>query len=1146
MDIGSLTGEVAIEDQLTDKLTEIANHVKNFAEGFDGAMGSLAIGVGVAAAAITGMVISIVELGDKGSNINDVSTTLDHFAGSAENALEIVDKMREGVLGTVGDFDLMKDASRLLSAGVKLNADQFGELTQAAFVLQNRGLGSTKEMMDLVSSAMITGRTRALAMKLGVVEVKDSTQEFADSLGVEVSQLSAAGQAEGKRIGIMKMLEDANRDAGVQQRDFGEQLEFARAKIENWVDELASAVAASPQVMRAVDAIGNALGMAFSSGNKSLMDGIITAINGFADGVTAAVPYIVDFAEGVKHAWNILNDLSPLLEVVGAGLVGYGTALVLTTGLTTAAGIAATGYAAVMGVLTGEITLATGALSSFGLVLGVFMAAYKLGEWLEKNIAWVRKLSDAVEFTSLIFQGFSSTTAAKIIADEHAAEAAKKHAESMTAQQRASENLNSVWGDGIQIEEKSIDVDNAKYIQTGKLSEAQKKLAEEQKKYTDALKDYTATSGGPYLSVLDRIGNELYEGIAFDHARGVSTETLATIYKTTKRTIDDVVSSEKELAKVHEAANKQAETIASTNRNLAFTLRDLQVAIPLQSFQNLGNVMTQMPGQTSQMVGAIQTIHDPMLATAQIAKNLSDAISSIPATLEKAFTGGGGALGAAKALGTQLAAAILGPLQKNLSNMQKSAVGAGSAFTAALGQTTGLNTAANAAIAVGTGIAGAALAASAWGTSMAAAGVAGSVALGAATAGIGAAAIGVALLIKHFTGLSDSVKTARKDTEEFEKAMGGTAGTIDTVSKAFAILGLKGTDAEAALKALWNTNAGAPAVEKAIADITDKLKRAEQVTKILDGDFHDALVSGVEMGAKLPPALADSIQKLIDMGTITGDNIDLFKQLTGDTTVSFSTMRDIANKYGADLTDLGPKFEAARIGDTAKSVINDFDTLQRGLGDTDEALRVMRKPINDLVNDSIKFGVDIPANMQPWVDQLGKTGQLTDANGDKLTDLSKLKFSTPIETQFDALIKKIGLLIDTLTGPNGLVAGIHSIPTHVTTEVVTVHTDVYQVDDRRDNAYAAAGGIVYAAAGRVIPFTSRGTDTVPAMLTPGETVSSVSDTKSTAASLAMLTKTQQDQAASLSSIRRLLSDQPKAIAVAVQDATLLSPKGRVA
>jgi len=248
------------------------------------------------------------------------------------------------------------------------------------------------------------------------------------------------------------------------------------------------------------------------------------------------------------------------------------------------------------------------------------------------------------------------------------------------------------------------------------------------------------------------------------------------------------------------------------------------------------------------------------------------------------------------------------------------------------------------------------------------------------------------------------------------------------------------------------------------------------------------------MGAALPSALQATIQKLVDMGTVTGENAALFATLSRGTTVSFATMRDIASKYGADLEALGPKFEAAKIGDTAAGIINDFDTLQRGLDDTDEALTVLRKPINDLVNDSLKFGVAIPANFKPWIEQLEKTGQLTDENGNKLDDLSALKFADPIKTQFDILIDAIQKLVDKITGAGGLNAAIVGIPDK------TVHVG-FQVDNPPDfgqpsePSYAARGGYVgshgvqyLAGGGRVLQFMSRGSDTVPAMLTPGEGV----------------------------------------------------------
>jgi len=91
-----------------------------------------------------------------------------------------------------------------------------------------------------------------------------------------------------------------------------------------------------------------------------------------------------------------------------------------------------------------------------------------------------------------------------------------------------------------------------------------------------------------------------------------------------------------------------------------------------------------------------------------------------------------------------------------------------------------------------------------------------------------------------------------------------------------------------------------------------------------------------------------------------------------------------------------------------------------------------------------------------------------------------------------------------------------------------------------DALYYARGGIVpqYAARGLFVP---KGTDTVPAMLTPGERVLSASDTRQYDAGRgAGMSTTAMEQR--LASIESLMRDQPRAIGLAVQDALVLAPR----
>jgi hypothetical protein len=152
-----------------------------------------------------------------------------------------------------------------------------------------------------------------------------------------------------------------------------------------------------------------------------------------------------------------------------------------------------------------------------------------------------------------------------------------------------------------------------------------------------------------------------------------------------------------------------------------------------------------------------------------VGKSIEDAFARIPSILANAFTGGGGLAGGLKAIGITIADAILTPLVKGLGKVQMAAVSTGSAMAAALGGSAGGGTAGQVA-GIASSLGGAALAASAWGTSMAAAGVAGTVALGAATLGIGAAAVGAYVLIKRLTDSKgrDAVKKFAEDNGGFD------------------------------------------------------------------------------------------------------------------------------------------------------------------------------------------------------------------------------------------------------------------------------------------------------------------------------------------------------------------------------------------
>jgi hypothetical protein len=123
--------------------------------------------------------------------------------------------------------------------------------------------------------------------------------------------------------------------------------------------------------------------------------------------------------------------------------------------------------------------------------------------------------------------------------------------------------------------------------------------------------------------------------------------------------------------------------------------------------------------------------------------------------------------------------------------------------------------------------------------------------------------------------------------------------------------------------------------------------------------------------------------------------------------------------------------------------------------------------------------------MRPLIEQMILAGTLTDAAGNKLTDMGGLHFAEPLSAAVDRLIEKLQELIDKFIA----VGNTQVPPVHIP----TIYDDpIYHGPS--DQGYAA-GGVVqaaqYAAAGaRILSFPGgpRGTDTVPAWLTPGEGV----------------------------------------------------------
>ncbi len=290
----------------------------------------------------------------------------------------------------------------------------------------------------------------------------------------------------------------------------------------------------------------------------------------------------------------------------------------------------------------------------------------------------------------------------------------------------------------------------------------------------------------------------------------------------------------------------------------------------------------------------------------------------------------------------------------------------------------------------------------------------------------------------------------------------------------------------------------------------------------------DVATKSIRAGRDIPPALAPYLKQLAEAKQLTEDQVSALLGLKQEGQVDWKAMEEAAGKYGIKLDALGPKFAAAKIHDKAIEILGDYNLLIDGGANVESVLKGMAGSFSKLVQDAKKSGVELPDTMKPILQKLVDMGLLTDENGTKLKDLSGIKFAKPLEQSIGDLIKKLDELILKLGGVTGAAGtaaaavgaigntnpgGGYQPPVIPGAPIPGGGGAQYPQVGPRPSGYPknwpwppvgapggppsgtqlpppqfALGGLVKAFSGRPVTMRPMGTDTVPAMLTPGEFV----------------------------------------------------------
>ena len=350
-----------------------------------------------------------------------------------------------------------------------------------------------------------------------------------------------------------------------------------------------------------------------------------------------------------------------------------------------------------------------------------------------------------------------------------------------------------------------------------------------------------------------------------------------------------------------------------------------------------------------------------------------------------------------------------------------------------------------------------------------------------------------------FGGPSQDELAARDTFAKFQQQFGSLQQTIDAVGAAYVKAGKTGTDAQRDLqRALDATHKSAAAEAEALQTINDVLNQQKQ------------------------------------------DEADL---------------QAAVERYHFSIEELGPAMQKQQLDAQAQQLIRDWTLLVDSGIKVDAVNARMSDSMNSYLQLARSTGQEVPAAMEPILQKMLDQGLLTDDAGKKITDLKDLgvTFSMTMSEGFQKVVDKLQELLEKI---GGVATGINNIPKDVT--ITTRYTDYHQdvtlppiYTDTDSGAYGSTGGLVtstgiqhFAGGGTVLPFVPRGTDTVPAMLTPGEMVLTKNQQQGLGSTVVDLSEVRQE----LQQLRREQATQarrlPQQLTAAFTSAMTQSRQGR--
>lgn len=1056
MDAGTIEATLRLKDEMSGQLDKALSALEKIVPGF----GVLSAVAGVSTVAVGALSAAVIALGRRGSDVNDVADAFESLSAAAGGSAKTnLDALSAGVGGLLTNVDLMTPVNRALGAGLKLTTGEMGTMARAAWVLADANKIGLKEAYDSVTAAMGSGRGRALESLGVMVEQKGASNQLKAALSAEGDEMTTAAQKAANRSAIMAALTERVKAAGAQELDFGEKLDRVHVWLSNFNDQLASAVAKSPVLAAAMDSIGASLAAAFGKSQSTQVEMVVGWIEKGSIGLIHMAQMGVLVAAALGPAFTAVGTVVEALAAVISGVLE----------------LAIKGIASV-------VKLGTYLPGVGDSMQRAADATWNAGKAFEEQKKQSAESMKAMALNTVGHGAFHETLG-RVSEGLSAAEAAMKKAQGTTAAatKETSANTASVHANAQALSAQAKAAQELAEQLTGK------KQADEIAMIAQAV---TLSGGASKITAFEMksLGERLQK--VFEEG-GQLTPVLQSIrfqHILLNASTTDVSKAFEHLSgnALPELANGYARLIEKENQLREARLRSMVGFVVLKK----GSMIDPVPGTT--MLTSLTP--PPKRSVAEVAFGMSSQQfgAELGGVIQSAMQGGGSIANASAGfMGQKLATNILGKAGSG---------GLQDTLTKYLGGTVG---GALGSIIPGLGaLVGPLVGAIFSKIGNLLAGGEGHLANQLRdglkkSLGGDAEGLGLDKLVSSHAGV-DGVLAAY---EAFNK--GGSQKQVQKaaddlkriISESDAVMGKYGLT----LEMIKSPTERLAAATRALGTDYTTLKGLgfgdDTIAKGMASGLNDAARAAINGGAKIPEALKPVLDSLIRGGALSDDLARKLLGLPEPNVVPWKDMASIAEEFGISLDALGPKFRDSKLIENGTELAAKWSVLASNGADLGAVIEGFTPKAQEFLTNALKWGTEIPASMRPMLTAMAAAGALTDATGEKLTDLSGLNFAADLSKDFQLLIDKLDAFIDRLTGPTGVAAALNGLPSPTVRVGVEYDysgsppsPDASGGDGYHDQGFARGGIIRARAGGKRIRVAEGGKDEVVAPVTDLATI----------------------------------------------------------